>query len=83
MNDLADIIIELYKEYNVPSDTIVDDEEHLQAFYKLVCDRIESPVKPTITQMRKRLIGLRKKGNDTLPRLRHKYNGRYLNKARA
>lgn len=71
-----DIIREMYRDYNIPCDTLVSDQEQLLPFTEDYIHRTDQEVEPA--QLAWRLLSLRKLGeaNGGLPRLRRSYNGR-------
>lgn len=71
-----DIIREMYRDYNIPCDTLVSDQEQLLPFMEDYIQRTDQEVEPA--QLARRLLTLRKLGeaNGGLPRLRRSYNGR-------
>ena len=71
-----DIIREMYRDYNIPCDTLVSDQEQLLPFMEDYIQRTDQEVEPA--QLARRLLRLRKLGeaNGGLPRLRRSYNGR-------
>lgn len=70
------IIREMYREYSIPCDTLVSDQERLLPFAQDYMQRTDHEVEPK--HLAKRLLTLRKLGEDKggLPRLRRRYNGR-------
>ncbi len=69
-------IREMYREYNIPCDTLVSDQEQLLPFSDDYIHRTGHKVKHT--HLAHHLLKLRKRGEDNggLPRLRRVYNGR-------
>lgn len=70
------IIREMYREYNIPCDTLISDQEQLVPFAEDYIHRIGQKVEPA--QLARHLLTLRKLGEAKggLPRLRRSYNGR-------
>ena len=71
-----DIIKEMYRDYDIPCDTLVSDQEQLLPFAEDYILRTGQEVEPS--KLARRLLKLRKLGeaNGGLPRLRRSYNGR-------
>jgi len=70
------VIREMYREYNIPCDTLVSDQEQLLPFAQDYIHRSGQEVE--LPQLAHRLLTLRKLGEQKrgLPRLRRAYNGR-------
>lgn len=74
LND--DVIREMYREYNIPCDTLISDHTQLHPFAEDYVQRTGHAVE--LAQLARRLLTLRKLGEAKggLPRLRRSYNGR-------
>ena len=70
------IIIEMYREYNIPCDTLISDPKQFQPFVEEYSQRTSQKVE--LPQFARHLLLLRKRGEEKggLPRLRRIYNGR-------
>jgi len=70
------IIKEMYRDYNIPCDTLVSNQDQLLTFAEDYIKRTSHEVEPA--QLARHLLTLRKHGetNGGLPRLRRSYNGR-------
>lgn len=78
MQEFDDAIIkEMYRDYDIPCDTLVSDQELFLPFAEDYVQRTGQEVEPP--KFAKHLLTLRKRGeaNGGLPRLRRSYNGRY------
>lgn len=77
MNTFDDIVLrEMYREYDVPCDTLISDQAQLVPFVAEYADRTGQHVEPS--ELAHRLLALRKLGEAKggLPKLRRRYNGR-------
>jgi hypothetical protein len=73
-----EIIIEEYKKFNTPVDTLVNDTDKFTKFLNVINAQLEPNTQYTWDNLKSRLLSLRKKGQAKggLPRLKHQYNGR-------
>jgi len=77
MNTFDDIVLrEMYREYDVPCDTLISDQAQLVPFVTDYADRTGQHVEPS--ELAHRLLALRKLGEAKggLPKLRRRYNSR-------
>ena len=70
------IIKEMYRDYDIPCDTLISDQELLLPFAEDYIKRTSHEVEPS--QLARHLLTLRKHGetNGGSPRLRRSYNGK-------
>ena len=84
MMTLDEAIIAEYKRLNTPADQIVSDPEISGRFADAVNGRLPAKNQEDLTAINKRLLNLRRRGEDNggLPRLCRNYNGRGPQKPR-
>lgn len=84
VKEVDDVIIAAYVSINVPADQVVADPELAGRFLAEVNGRLSDDLHLDQKAFNKRLINLRRKGEDNggLPRLRNNYHGRGPSKPR-
>lgn len=82
--DTDRVIIEEYRDFNIPADPIVSNSKLSRAFAVRVNSRLPPTLALDLATLKKRLLNLRRKGQEKggLPRLRRCYKGRGPNKPR-
>ena len=78
MKELEQLVIETYKEFDVPADRIIADPAVGSSFANLLKSKRPDAEELETSELNKLILRLRKRGEDNggLPRLRNAYNGR-------
>ncbi|PQO27381.1 hypothetical protein C5Y96_17725 [Blastopirellula marina] len=84
VKEVDDVIIAVYVMVDVPADQVVADHDVAERFLSEVNSRLSGALHLDQKALNKRLINLRRRGEDNggLPRLRNNYHGRGPNRPR-